>query len=222
MLRVFAICFQLGRARLLSFSDASFSSSLGSQPPLSGYGGEGVGAGTGCNGSRSGGGGGGGGVLDVCSVDCFGPELRSGSYFDRFSELIQTCTIPPHWSHIVWWKALLHIWQNRVALHPEPIRVEWVPAHKSDHIPLHEVNETVGQALGIQLRHLRCNRIADQIARELANSSAPVDPVLFETAKREVFTRQAQLALLNQRIGTDIAIKVLQNKGRYLRSLATF
>ena len=101
----------------------------------------------------------GGGVLDVCSVDCFGPELRSGSYFDRFSELIQTCTIPPHWSHIVWWKALLHIWQNRVALHPEPIRVEWVPAHKSDHIPLHEVNETVGQALGIQLRHLRCNRI---------------------------------------------------------------
>ena len=30
---------------MLSLSDASFSSSLGSQPPLSGYGGDGVGAG---------------------------------------------------------------------------------------------------------------------------------------------------------------------------------
>ena len=34
--------FQLGRDRLLSLNAASFSSSLGSHPPLSGYGGESV------------------------------------------------------------------------------------------------------------------------------------------------------------------------------------
>ena len=41
LLSVFATCFQLGLAFLLSLSSVSFSSSLGSQPPLSGYCGEG-------------------------------------------------------------------------------------------------------------------------------------------------------------------------------------
>ena len=51
--------FQLGRARLLSLNEANFSSSLGSHPPLSGYGGESLRA---CCGLSGGNGDGGGGV----------------------------------------------------------------------------------------------------------------------------------------------------------------
>ena len=79
--------FQLGRARLLSLNEANFSSSLGSHPPLSGYGGEslracgGLGGGNGDGGGGVGGGGGGvegellREIVVTGGVSCWNPVL---------------------------------------------------------------------------------------------------------------------------------------------------
>ena len=126
---------------------------------------------------------------------------------ELFADMVACNRVDPTWSHSAWWNVLLHLWNTRSAVAVEPFILKWIPAHKCDDLPLDEINAEVAAIHNIPLRHLRCNRVADEKARECALQHAPVHPRVFRQLEYDVFQRQSQLAFLNKSIGTDINIR---------------
>ena len=65
------------------------------------------------------------------------------------------------------------------------------------------MNQQVADNLGIELCHLRGNRIADQAAKKCASDSAAIFIDMFSQLEHEVFQRQAQLVQLNKIVGSE-------------------
>ena len=126
---------------------------------------------------------------------------------DLFADMVANNRVCVTWSHQIWWKNLFHIWSIRSAVQYEPLILRWIPAHKSDNVPLEHVDQTLADNLQIPLRHLRCNRVADLKAKEVAFANAPVHPKVFQQLQYDVFQRQSQLAILNRTIGTEMSVR---------------
>ena len=127
----------------------------------------------------------------------------SRTIVDMFEELIKCGFVASHWTHKKWWQRVLDLWVSRSRLVHEPICISWIPAHTCDSFPLDSVDQTVADGLGIELCHLRGNRIADRAAKDCASRSAAIFTDMSVQLEKAIFQRQAQLVQLNKVIGSE-------------------
>lgn len=127
---------------------------------------------------------------------------------DQITAMICNGRIEAHWSHQLWWKKLLAVWQERCARHPSPITVQWMKAHSLDGVEPRHITDELANKFGLTRQQVLCNQQADLVARKHAWAESPIDPRLHGYLQEQIYNRQFQLANLNKIIGDQCSIKV--------------
>ena len=104
----------------------------------------------------------------------------------------------------------------RKAFVPEPLRIQWCRAHQCDHIPIEWLTPCYAKACGIEFYDLFCNRVADQVAKEVLSKS-PNPPCFSNCDRQKILPWQKWLSLFHVEIGADYKRDRTQNDDNVVR-----
>ena len=108
----------------------------------------------------------------------------------------------PSWKCFQWWCSLAQISTERRVDTDHPFRIEWIPAHQYDHIPIELVTEDMARCVHTTLQHITNNRIVDRAARELAIRLAPIDPNFKQNLVAAIHSHQKWLISVHSLLPT--------------------
>ena len=127
---------------------------------------------------------------------------------DQASWMCTNQQVQPQWPHLPWWKFLFALVLERQQVAPQPLSVEWIPAHLLEHIPEHLIDDDMARANGSTVRDIHHNRTADHAAKRAALANAAIQHQLYPEVCRAVLQRQEWLTrlciLLGQEVSKDI------------------
>ena len=127
---------------------------------------------------------------DCLNVVVHAQHLFSGGFAD------------PTWSCFEWWQALQNVVQLRLRETATPFWIEWIPAHKLEHIPDYLLSDELAALHNTTVEHIVCNRKCDLAAKELAQSLSPVTQDMFNQMSKAVDLHQRWLIALHARMPT--------------------
>ena len=129
-------------------------------------------------------------------TDCKGVAVR-------FESLLTRESVPPNWPMQPWWAFLQRVLQSRKLLHPKPVELCWIPAHKLENMPIEMISQELAFACGTEVRHIHLNRVADLTAKEQSLASSAVWPSLRDEVLNAVLKQQEWLAKLHHHLGGE-------------------
>lgn len=126
---------------------------------------------------------------------------------NMFHTLTIARKVSTEWSHTQWWTRILQLWETKFLSNTNFFQVAWMPAHLCDHLPFDAITDARANQIGWPRMFLRCNRLADKKAKEIANATSVIDIDLLPHVRVAALERQTALVALNQLIGLDGVVK---------------
>ena len=115
------------------------------------------------------------------------------------------------WPLFPWWKKIVEVLESRRQIVQSPLEVTWIPSHTFDGIPFHLITQDMLAAKNTTLQHVMCNRVADLLAKEIAQNDAAVSISDRKWLLDSIAGRQKWLVDLNKRFGDDVLISKANN-----------
>ena len=116
--------------------------------------------------------------------------------------LFQGGSVDPSWSCLEWWQALEKIVHLRSRDVARPFWIEWIPAHKLEHIPDYLLSDDLAALHNTTVEHITRNRRCDIAAKEFAQGLCPINLEMFSEMKKAVETHQRWLINLHAMMPT--------------------
>ena len=111
--------------------------------------------------------------------------------------LFQGGSVDPSWSCLEWWQALEKIVHLRARDVTRPFWIEWIPAHKLEHIPDCLISDDLAALHNTTVEHIVRNRRCDMAAKEFAQGLCPIKLDMFSEMTKAVEAHQRWLINLH-------------------------
>ena len=85
----------------------------------------------------------------------------------------------------------------RLQVHPCPVELVWIPAHKLEHLPTEVISNELAAAYHTEPRHIHLNRVADFAAKKQADDACSVFPHMRSELLRAVLGHQEWLTKMH-------------------------